>query len=137
MICDVQCLVRSCDSIISNTIRVLAPVDDDFGIVCFGKGGDLHVVPVGAPFRHAGQVSLKDGIFLGSSGFRGDLLGGEGTGVFSLWISSSTTSRVDLDEVFVVVTVGPHGLNDGGTDLLMPRLGSIELVRESMEETIP
>lgn len=111
-------------------------VDDEIDVVCFGECNNFHVVSVGTSFGHPGQVSFEGGIEVGGRDCRGIEFGCECTSILSLWIPSSATARVGLDEALVVVPVGSHVLNDGVPDLAMLGLISVELVGKSMKETI-
>lgn len=115
---------------------MLALVDDEIDIVCLGEGYHFHVVPISPPFGHPAQVTLEGCIEFGGRGCLIVKLGCECARVLSLWVSSSATARVGLDETLVVVSVGSHVLYSCITNSSMLGLISVELVGKGMEETV-
>lgn len=122
--------------LILDEVGMLSNVDGDINVECFGESHNLHVVSISTSLCHTAQMSLKDRVLLGGGSCVGSVLGSKGTSILPLWVSSSTATGVDLDEVLVILAVGSHGSDDGGTNFLVLVLISIELVGESMKETI-
>lgn len=107
---------------------MLSLVDNEVDIVCLGECHHFHVVPISPPFGHPAQVALEGCIEFGGRGCLVVEFGCECARVLSLWISSSATARVGLDETLVVVSVGSHVLYSGLSNPSMLGLISVKLV---------
>lgn len=118
-----------------DVIEVPLP-DHDVCLEDASKGGNLHVVAVGAALGHALQVGVKDTLDVGGGGGGGVDGAGEGTGILPLWIAAGASARADFDELLVVVGMIPHVIDDCSTNSDMMFLGAVELVGEGVEEAI-
>lgn len=117
-------------------IGIIAAVNFDIDIESGAKSSDFHVVAVGTSTSHLSQVALKCSIdFLWGSGNMGKECG-ESTGILPLRISSRSPSRVNFDELLIVITMYSHIIDRPRTQLAMLRLVSIKLIREGIEETV-
>jgi len=120
----------------SDIVVVVMKMNSDICVVCFGKRPDFHVVSVRAACGHSLQVGLPIVVNLLLSGRRTVERGRVRADVLSLRISSLTSANFDVDEWFVLIRRFSHVLNDGRADLLVFALVAINLVRQSIEETI-
>ena len=76
------------------------------------KGHDLHVISVSTTLGHLSQVCFEDTVDFLLSGGNGAGRCRECSGILSFRISPDATSRVHVNELFVVVAVLPHILDD-------------------------
>lgn len=106
----------------------------DFVGIC--KGNDLQIIPICTSFLHCFQMLLERSV---------DFFGGNipvvnrplhSTPVLSLWISTSTTARVNRDKRCEAGRIGTHVLHSISTVLSVLGFVSVQLVRKGVEETI-
>lgn len=114
----------------------VALIDLDVGVECCTKSHNLHIISVRPPFGHLLQMSLKgsiDLLFRGRSSVDGS---GESSGILPLGVASDASTRVNVDEVFVNISVLPQIFDHASPDLVVTGLGAVDLIGESVEETV-
>ena len=100
------------------------------------EGRNFHVISIGASSSHLSQMPLKNMIDLFRSRSTCIELCGESTGILSLRVPPYTTPWMNIYKLLVEIGMLTHVMNCGGAYLAMPRLISVELVRESIEQAV-
>ena len=111
-------------------------IDFDVHSISCTEGRDLHVVPISAAPRHLLQMALENPFHLfgggGQIGSRPRIC----PNVLSFWIPPDATTRVHVNELFVVRCIVTHVVDHARTDFMVRGLIAVELVGKSIEETI-
>ena len=106
-------------------------MDSYVDLVCPGKRGDFQVISVSTLLAHLIQVILKAFV---------DVFSSTRITVKScrlpLWISSSTATGVNFDELFVVTVVFSHVLDDTRPKDGMQGFIAVNLIGKSIKEAI-
>lgn len=108
----------------------------DIHVKGFAEGDNLHVVTPCATFCHLLQVFLVNTVDLFRSRSGRVKVARIGSDIFTLWISSDTTTDVTCHERFIIFSVLTHVVNRAGTKDVMLVLVTKQLVRQSIEETV-
>lgn len=135
-VCDrAVCLVTIATST-RHHVRKVPLVDLDVDTERTAKGGDLHVVSVGASSCHDVEVTFKHlvDVGLGWGGYVGRAV--EGAGVLSFGIASGAAAGVDIDELFVIGGMITHVTDHLGTDGSVGGLVAVDLIGEGVEQAV-
>jgi hypothetical protein len=99
------------------------------------EGDELLIITVSCCFAHLLQTNLKCNIdiFWGRcEGFRR----GIGRDIFTLWVASNTSTRVNGEKAFVLSGIVSHMVNDVGPDLITALFVTKDLVGEGGKEAV-
>jgi hypothetical protein len=109
-------------------------VDLDIYIVCRAESRNLHVVTICATFCHSLKVILERVVYVCLGWSSSD--GGEGADILSLGVPPCATTRLSIYELFVIVGMFSHVMDDFGTDDLVFFLVSVQLITKCVEKAI-
>ena len=135
-VCDrAVCLVTIATST-RHHVRKVPLVDLDVDTERTAKGGDLHVVSIGAASCHDVEVTFEHlvDVGLGWGGYVGRAV--EGAGVLSFGIASGAAAGVDIDELFVIGGMITHVTDHLGTDGSVGGLVAVDLIGEGVEQAV-
>lgn len=117
-------------------IGIISPVNLNIDFESLAEGGDFHVVPVGTSTSHLSQMALKSSVNFLCGRWNIGIPCGESACILPLWISSRSPSRVNFNELLIVVTLQSHVIDRARTQFAILGLIPEELVRERIEETV-
>lgn len=115
---------------------IVALVNFDVNPKRRAEGDNLHVVTICTALSHTKKVIIEHTVDI-VGGRRGRVARrGEAAGSLAFGVPTSTTTDIDIDELFVVAGILTHVVYDPSPDHVMVVLVAVELVGKSVEEAV-